>query len=103
MKSSPRCLASPSRRPWKTSVSHFENRLLDKLKVLAKYKIFIINEIGCLLMDIQGANLFFQLSKDAPDFCYHPPKNYKIPSPFSYNFKSALTHYALDIKFFIQL
>ena len=32
----------------------------DKLRVLAKYKMLIIDEIGCLPMDVQGA-LFFQL------------------------------------------
>ena len=41
--------------------AHFENRLPDKLKTLAKYKLLIIDEIGYLPMDIQGANLFFQL------------------------------------------
>jgi DNA replication protein DnaC len=41
--------------------SHFENRLPDKLKTLGKYKLLIIDEIGYLPMDIQGANLFFQL------------------------------------------
>jgi DNA replication protein DnaC len=41
--------------------AHFENRFPDKLKVLAKYKMLIIDEIGYLPMDIQGANLFFQL------------------------------------------
>ena len=41
--------------------AHFENRLPDKLKVLAKYRMLIIDEIGYLPMDIQGANLFFQL------------------------------------------
>jgi len=41
--------------------AHFENRLPDKLKILAKYKLLIIDEIGYLPMDIQGANLFFQL------------------------------------------
>ena len=41
--------------------SHYENRLPDKLKILGKYKILIIDEIGYLPMDIQGANLFFQL------------------------------------------
>ena len=42
-------------------LAHFENHLPDKLKVLAKYKMLIIDEIDCLPMDIQGANLFFQL------------------------------------------
>jgi DNA replication protein DnaC len=41
--------------------AHFENHLPDKLKILAKYKLLIIDEIGYLPMDIQGANLFFQL------------------------------------------
>ena len=41
--------------------AHLENRLPDKLKILAKYRMLIIDEIGYLPMDIQGANLFFQL------------------------------------------
>jgi DNA replication protein DnaC len=41
--------------------AHFENRLQDRLKNYAKYKVLIIDEIGYLPMDIQGANLFFQL------------------------------------------
>lgn len=41
--------------------AHFENRLPDKLKTLGKYKLLVIDEIGYLPMDIQGANLFFQL------------------------------------------
>jgi len=41
--------------------AHFENRLPDKLRILGKYKLLIIDEIGYLPMDIQGANLFFQL------------------------------------------
>jgi DNA replication protein DnaC len=41
--------------------AHFENRLPDKLRILAKYKLLVIDEIGYLPMDIQGANLFFQL------------------------------------------
>jgi DNA replication protein DnaC len=41
--------------------AHFENRLPDKLRTLGKYKLLIIDEIGYLPMDIQGANLFFQL------------------------------------------
>jgi DNA replication protein DnaC len=41
--------------------ANFENRLPDKLKTLGKYKMLIIDEIGYLPMDIQGANLFFQL------------------------------------------
>ena len=41
--------------------AHFESRLLDKLKVLSKYRMLIIDEIGYPSMDIQGANPFFQL------------------------------------------
>lgn len=41
--------------------AHYENRLADRLKNYAKYKVLIIDEIGYLPMDIQGANLFFQL------------------------------------------
>ena len=41
--------------------AHFENRLPDRLRVLARYKLLIIDEIGYLPMDMQGANLFFQL------------------------------------------
>lgn len=41
--------------------AHFENRLPDKLKILTKYKLLIIDEIGYLAMDVEGANLFFQL------------------------------------------
>jgi len=41
--------------------SHYENRLPDKLRILVRYEVLIIDEIGYLPMDIQGANLFFQL------------------------------------------
>lgn len=41
--------------------AHFENRLAQRLKFLSKFKLLIIDEIGYLPMDIQGANLFFQL------------------------------------------
>lgn len=41
--------------------AHFENKLDIKLKTLSKYKLLIIDEIGYLPMDKQGANLFFQL------------------------------------------
>lgn len=41
--------------------AHYENRLGERLKNFAKYKVLIIDEIGYLPMDIQGANLFFQL------------------------------------------
>ena len=35
--------------------------LCVKLKTLSKYKLLIIDEIGYLPLDKQGANLFFQL------------------------------------------
>lgn len=41
--------------------AHFENRLAERLRFLGKFKMLIIDEIGYLPMDIQGANLFFQL------------------------------------------
>jgi DNA replication protein DnaC len=41
--------------------AHYENRLHDKLRILVRYKLLIIDEIGYLPMDIAGANLFFQL------------------------------------------
>ena len=43
--------------------AHFENRLAERIKNYAKYKVLIIDEIGYLPMDIQGANLFFQQKK----------------------------------------
>jgi DNA replication protein DnaC len=41
--------------------AHYENRLTERLRLFTKYKVLIIDEIGYLPMDIQGANLFFQL------------------------------------------
>jgi len=41
--------------------AHYENRLADRLKHFAKYRVLIIDEIGYLPMDINGANMFFQL------------------------------------------
>jgi DNA replication protein DnaC len=38
-----------------------ENRLEDRLKVLAQPQLLIIDEIGYIPIDRQGANLFFQL------------------------------------------
>lgn len=38
-----------------------ENRLEERLKQYSKYKILIIDEIGYLPTNIEGANLFFQL------------------------------------------
>ncbi len=41
--------------------AHYENNLVTKLKTLSKYKLLVIDEIGYLPFDKQGANLFFQL------------------------------------------
>jgi len=41
--------------------AHAENRLESKLKHYAKYRLLIIDEIGYLPIDRQGANLLFQL------------------------------------------
>lgn len=41
--------------------AHSENRLEVKLKHYAKYRLLIIDEIGYLPIDKQGANLLFQL------------------------------------------
>lgn len=41
--------------------AHSENRLETRLKHYNKYKVLIIDEIGYLPIDKQGANLFFQL------------------------------------------
>jgi len=41
--------------------AHNENRLEAKLKHFGKYRLLIIDEIGYLPVDKQGANLFFQL------------------------------------------
>lgn len=41
--------------------AQFENNLATKLKTYAKYKVLIIDEVGYLPFDKQGANLFFQL------------------------------------------
>lgn len=43
------------------SKAHYENRLQERLKNFSKYKVLIIDEIGYLPLDINGANLFFQL------------------------------------------
>jgi DNA replication protein DnaC len=39
----------------------YENRLEERLKVLTQPKLLIIDEIGYIPIDRQGANLFFQL------------------------------------------
>jgi len=41
--------------------AHLENRLDNKIKNYAKYKVLIIDEIGYLPIDIEAANMFFQL------------------------------------------
>jgi DNA replication protein DnaC len=43
------------------SRAHAEGRLDDKLKVFTVPRVLIIDEIGYLPIDGQGANLFFQL------------------------------------------
>ena len=39
----------------------YENRLDERLKILTQPKLLIIDEIGYIPIDRQGANLFFQL------------------------------------------
>lgn len=41
--------------------AHLQNRLDDKLKTLSKYKLLIIDEVGYLPIDIDAANMLFQL------------------------------------------
>jgi len=41
--------------------AYLHNRLDDKLKTLAKYKLLIIDEVGYLPIDTDGANMLFQL------------------------------------------
>ena len=41
--------------------AHFENKLEQRLKHFCRYELLIIDEIGYLPVDKQGANLFFQL------------------------------------------
>ena len=41
--------------------AHYENTLKNKLKTLCKYKLLIIDEVGYLPFDKQGANIFFQM------------------------------------------
>ena len=45
----------------KLTTAHQENRLKDALKTFNKYKLLIIDEIGYLPVDKNGANLLFQL------------------------------------------
>lgn len=41
--------------------AHLQNRLEDKLKTLTKYKLLIIDEVGYLPIDVEAANMLFQL------------------------------------------
>ena len=41
--------------------ANLQNRLEDKLKTYSKYKLLIIDEIGYLPIDTEGANMLFQL------------------------------------------
>lgn len=41
--------------------ANYENRLADKIKNYEKYSVFIIDEVGYLPIDVEGANLLFQL------------------------------------------
>ena len=41
--------------------AHYENKLEQRIKHFCKYQLLIIDEIGYLPVDKQGANLFFQL------------------------------------------
>ena len=41
--------------------AHFENKLDTRIKHFCRYELLIIDEIGYLPVDKQGANLFFQL------------------------------------------
>ncbi len=45
----------------KLNKAHFENKLETQIKTFCKYKVLIIDEVGYLPFDKQGANLFFQL------------------------------------------
>ena len=41
--------------------AYSQNRLDDKLRTLSKYKLLIIDEVGYLPIDIEAANMLFQL------------------------------------------
>lgn len=41
--------------------AYLENRLEDRLRLYSKYKVLIIDEVGFLPIDTQGANMLFQL------------------------------------------
>lgn len=41
--------------------AYLQNRLNDKLKTLSKYKLLIIDEVGYLPIDVDAANMLFQL------------------------------------------
>ena len=46
-----------------------QNRLDDKLKTLSKYKLLIIDEVGYLPIDIEAANMLFQLINKRYEKC----------------------------------
>jgi len=48
--------------PYCDASANFENRFAEKLKTFAKYRVLIIDEMGYLPMDIQGANLNFSVN-----------------------------------------
>lgn len=41
--------------------AHSHNRLDEKLKILSKYRLLIIDEVGYLPIDLEAANMLFQL------------------------------------------
>ena len=49
--------------------AHSHNRLDDKLKTLAKYKLLIIDEVGYLPIDIEASNMLFQLINKRYEKC----------------------------------
>ena len=51
--------------------AHSHNRLDDKLKTLAKYKLLIIDEVGYLPIDIEASNMLFQLINKRYEKRYH--------------------------------
>jgi DNA replication protein DnaC len=49
--------------------AQMENRIIQKLKTYTKYKLLIIDEVGFLPIDIDGANLLFQLINKRYEKC----------------------------------
>lgn len=46
-----------------------QNRLNDKLKTLSKYRLLIIDEVGYLPIDVEAANMLFQLINKRYEKC----------------------------------